>query len=41
MASLHNLGFYLALMREARQRILDGTVYQLEERAGSRLRQRL
>jgi queuine tRNA-ribosyltransferase len=25
IASLHNLGFYLALMREARERIMDGT----------------
>jgi queuine tRNA-ribosyltransferase len=25
IASLHNLGFYIALMNEARQRILDGS----------------
>jgi queuine tRNA-ribosyltransferase len=25
IASLHNLGFYLALVREARERIVDGS----------------
>ena len=41
VASLHNLGFYLALMREARQRILDGTYTSWKNELVPRLRQRL
>ena len=41
IASLHNLGFYIALMREARQRILDGSFTPWKNALLPALKQRL
>ncbi len=41
IASLHNLHFYLWLMREARARIIDGTFYQWKNKMVKQLDQKL
>ena len=41
IASLHNLHFYLWLMREARVRIIDGTFYQWKNKMVKQLDQKL
>jgi queuine tRNA-ribosyltransferase len=41
IASLHNLGFYLALMKEARERIVDGTFTSWKNSLLPKLKQRI
>lgn len=41
IASLHNLGFYLALMKEARERILDGSFTSWKNALLPKLKQRI
>lgn len=41
IASVHNLGFYLWLVKEARKRILDGTFYEWKNKMVKQMAQRL
>ena len=41
IASLHNLGFYIWLVKEARRRILDGSFYDWKEQMVKKLSLRL
>jgi queuine tRNA-ribosyltransferase len=41
IASLHNVGFYLQLMREARERIVDGTFTTWKDALLPKLKQRV
>ncbi len=41
IASVHNLGFYLDLVRTARKHIIEGTFFQWKEKTAPRLEQRL
>jgi queuine tRNA-ribosyltransferase len=41
IASIHNLGFYMWLVREARQQILNGTFYDWKAKMVKQLGERL
>jgi len=41
IASIHNLSFYLSLMREAREKIIEGTFREWKEKMVKQLKQRL
>lgn len=41
IATIHNLGFYVSLMKEARKRILDGTFSEWKEIQVKKLKTRL
>ena len=41
IASVHNLAFYLWLVRQAREKIIDGSFYSWKEEMVVRLKQRL
>ncbi len=41
IASIHNLGFYLNLMKITREKINDGTFYEWKEKMTKQLEQRL
>jgi queuine tRNA-ribosyltransferase len=41
IATVHNLGFYIWLLKEARKRIIDGTFYSWKSRMADQLQQRL